>query len=363
MGDILKKIPEWIWKKIAVLVKVPRAVAGILTVLILTCLIIFCNSRYVSVPGSVVSLRLGQFERCKITFKNDLSFDNYEIGHNIAMTNFVPGFQTNTINLVQPLKPYISSTLIITNLWYLQQKVVANTFPAYDVNIFTVGSIRCDITAFSIDDEPVNLKEFIKHNLGNQKSEYVHLRYIRKDLAQIIYRWNDEVSNWILTGLAAGMWLFLILLLNMERKTFTTDKYFVKGLEKLLKMKIKVPSKPEQQQIAYDRFHDICAQWNSRFIFLQALGPALGFILTVSSLIASLDPATFSGAGTDLDAFLNGIHVALVSTFLGLLLRILALEAARVNLLLLRRAHVILSVIKSPSEEVDSNASQGGSSK
>ena len=363
MGDLLKNIPEWIWKKIAGLVKVPRAVAGILMVLILTCLIIFSNRPYVSVPGSVVFLRLGQFERCKITFKNNVSFDSYGISHDIAMTNFIPGFQTNNPILVQPLKPYTSSTLIITNLWYLQQKVVANTFPAYDVNIYTGSSIECDVTAFSIDDEPVNLKEFKKHNIGNEKAEYFRLRYIRKDIAQIIYRWNDMVSNWILTGLAAGIWLFIILLLNMECKTFTTDKYFVKGLERLLKMRVKVPSEPKQQQIAYDRFHDICTQWNNRFVFLQALGPALGFILTVSSLIASLDPATFSGAGTDLDAFLNGIHVALVSTFLGLLLRLLALEAARVNLLLLRRAHVILSVGKSPSKEVDSNASQRGSSK
>jgi hypothetical protein len=247
MGDLLKKMPEWIWKNIAGLVRVPRAVAGILMVLILTCLIIFSNRPYVSVPGSVVFLRLGQFERCKITFKNDVSFDSYGIRNDIAVTNIVPGFQTNNPILVQPLKPHTSSTLIITNLWYLQQKVAEKTFPAYDVNIYTGSSIECDIIAFSIDDEPVNLKEFKKHNIGNEKAEYLRLRYIRKDLAQIIYRWNDTVSNWILTGLAAGIWLFIVVLLNMECKTFITDKYFLKGLEKLLKMKVNIPSKPEQQ--------------------------------------------------------------------------------------------------------------------
>jgi hypothetical protein len=361
MGDFVKKIPEWIWKNIAKLVKVPRAMAGILAVLTLTCLTIFCKHSYVSIPGSEVLLRLGQFERCTITFKNEVSFESYEIRQDVIMTNMAVGFRTNRVNLSQSLKPNNASILIITNALYIQQKALANTVPEYNVDIYNVASTRCDITKFSIDGEPVNLKEFIKHNLCNAKYKYVRFRYIREDLAQIIYRWNDDVSNWLLTILVSGMCLFMILLLNMEFKSFTTDRHFVKGLESLLKMKIRHSS--EQQQIAYDRFHDICVKWNSRFIFLQALGPALGFILTVSSLIASLDPATFSGAGTDLDTFLNGIHVAMIATFIGLLLRLLALEAARVNLLLLRRAFVLLSANNVKVGDAAPKSSERGSCK
>jgi biopolymer transport protein ExbB/TolQ len=75
--------------------------------------------------------------------------------------------------------------------------------------------------------------------------------------------------------------------------------------------------------------------------FLQALGPALGFILTVSSLVQALHPASLLGS-KGLDGFLSGIHVAMISTFLGLLIRIIALEAARVNDELLIRADLRL---------------------
>jgi hypothetical protein len=45
----------------------------------------------------------------------------------------------------------------------------------------------------------------------------------------------------------------------------------------------------------------------------------------------------------NLDAFMSGIHIAMVSTFLGLLLRIIALEGARVNDALLVKAQITLS--------------------
>jgi biopolymer transport protein ExbB/TolQ len=76
-----------------------------------------------------------------------------------------------------------------------------------------------------------------------------------------------------------------------------------------------------------------------------------------------LDPATFSGAGTDLDTFLNGIHVAMIATFIGLLLRLLALEAARVNLLLLRRAFVLLSANNVKVGDAAPKSSERGSCK
>jgi len=84
----------------------------------------------------------------------------------------------------------------------------------------------------------------------------------------------------------------------------------------------------EYRQQASDKFAALWLKRDTWFQHLQLLGPALGFLLTVSSLIEALNPLR---SGNDLEGFLAGIHVALISTFLGLLLRLVALEGARVN--------------------------------
>jgi biopolymer transport protein ExbB/TolQ len=101
-------------------------------------------------------------------------------------------------------------------------------------------------------------------------------------------------------------------------------------------------SKKEGSADAFDKYAAHWAQLDKRFQFLQALGPAVGFILTVSSLVEALHPALLTA--NDLDAFLKGIHVAMIATFVGLLLRLVALEAARVNDKLLARADTLLAL-------------------
>jgi biopolymer transport protein ExbB/TolQ len=112
-------------------------------------------------------------------------------------------------------------------------------------------------------------------------------------------------------------------------------KYLVKSLG------IKSLSDKEQRETAFDEF---VAHWSvrdKRFKFYQAIGPAVGFMLTVTSLIQALHPA-LRVAG-DLDGFLNGIHIAMASTFVGLLLRFIALTAARFNDGILTRADKVLN--------------------
>jgi biopolymer transport protein ExbB/TolQ len=90
--------------------------------------------------------------------------------------------------------------------------------------------------------------------------------------------------------------------------------------------------------------------WYSRdrtFLFMQALGPAVGFILTVSSLVGALHPALRSS--NNLDGFLTGIHVAMISTFIGLLLRIIALWGERFNNELYERALLRLPAESEPN--------------
>jgi biopolymer transport protein ExbB/TolQ len=119
----------------------------------------------------------------------------------------------------------------------------------------------------------------------------------------------------------------------------------------------------KQCQAAQDEYLAYWWKWDVRFRYLQAIGPALGFIMTVTSLVQALYPQVTTAH--NLDEFFRGIHVALISTFLGLLLRVIALEGARVNDILLRRADLILSELitfahsyHNPSAPVEGDSSQ-----
>ena len=83
---------------------------------------------------------------------------------------------------------------------------------------------------------------------------------------------------------------------------------------------------------ASDRCAELWSRRDTKYKYLQALGPAVGFIMTVASLIYSL-----SSPKVDIQLLIGGMHVAMVSTFLGLFLRIVALEGERVSVKLLAR--------------------------
>lgn len=59
-----------------------------------------------------------------------------------------------------------------------------------------------------------------------------------------------------------------------------------------------------------------------RLSFARVIGPALGFMLTVSSLVAGLHPSMHSTHDTFY--FISSLQIALVATFMGLAMRVLA---------------------------------------
>lgn len=66
-----------------------------------------------------------------------------------------------------------------------------------------------------------------------------------------------------------------------------------------------------------------------RFVFARVVGPAIGFLLTISSLIAGLHPMEQSAQNTF--GFVSSLQIALVGTFVGLVVRVLAECAIRVH--------------------------------
>ena len=67
----------------------------------------------------------------------------------------------------------------------------------------------------------------------------------------------------------------------------------------------------------------------ARLEFVRVLGPAVGFMLTVSSLVSGLHPSVQSTQ--DSFAFVSSLQLALVATFVGLLTRVIAEFAIRVQ--------------------------------
>jgi len=165
--------------------------------------------------------------------------------------------------------------------------------------------------------------------------ELVRVRHIRSDLATVLFLLNDPVSNVIMSCM---FFTVLLLVFHVLGPLLAAYVYSEKRFDAYLNKSSGQADKSRWQDDPdfCDKLTGHWALWNGRYHYWQALGPAVGFILTVSGLVQSLHPVI--RATNDLDSFMEGIHIAMISTFLGLLVRILALEAERVNNLLLVRA-------------------------
>lgn len=78
----------------------------------------------------------------------------------------------------------------------------------------------------------------------------------------------------------------------------------------------------------------LLVNWRRLFEYLEVTGPALGFLLTVGSLLLAFDPAIFSERDTG--RFTQAMSMALTATFAGLLMRILAFSCDRLTEFYLR---------------------------
>jgi hypothetical protein len=213
-----------------------------------------------------------------------------------------------------------------------------------------------------VDGKRLKLKEVFRDNVKSVRAEMVRARYIRTGVADWVYKLNDQGSNWVLTCMFCGMVLLVgkVGLMEFDAHVINEGAFRRRLVAAVKRVNIDLERSPEA---ALDFFAARWAEWESRFRYLQALGPAVGFILTVSSLIQALHPAV--QAANDLEEFLRGVHVAMVSTFLGLALRLLAIEGARVNDAILARAELEVMAAEKPKptgEPVNENTQNAAAS-
>lgn len=337
----MERIREFIYSLVFKL-KAPLRFLPILAVILATGWYVLdpMGKPYIRVPGNYLALDLRQFRRCEITFKDPVPIKSFGISKVAEDTD---ASQKGAVAIKRTQVEQRIKILVIENPYYQPTQLVNNLKTLYHVRVYIGPSLHSDIEAVSLDGNSVDLKLFSKGQL-KVPAEFVRFKRLREDLADILFRLNDPVSNWILTLMFFGIIALTIKLFGMEvRAYFYSDPRFDEYLAKTFD--VDNLAKKGTSEDAFDLYAAYWASLDKRFQFLQALGPAVGFILTVSSLVQALNPAL--RATNDIDSFLKGIHVAMIATFLGLLTRLVALEAARINDKLLSRADVRLAAIAS----------------
>jgi hypothetical protein len=319
-------------------IKAWKSAISVLAILIAASLYIlaFTGTGHLSAFGSQLNFVLPSFQHCDLTFEDSVQINSYGVAK--LGTSGEKG-TTSSTTVDQRI-----TTLRITNPYQANDTGTPISGSQYQITIEAAPSEHFDVEAVMLDEHPLNLKNFSKNYLKSN-GRYTRFRYIREELGLIVFLLNDPVSNWLLTILFFTTLFQLTRVLKLEIRHYGyTDQRMNKFLSNLLKLEL--PASRNVHENAYDKYAAYWDRWDRQFRFFQAIGPAIGFILTVSSLIAALYSP--GGAANDLADFLNAIHVAMISTFLGLGLRIVAVEGSRINDELFIRVELLLSHNKKP---------------
>lgn len=175
-------------------------------------------------------------------------------------------------------------------------------------------------------------------------SEAQLMRYRRPQdvISDGILQANDVVGSMVLAGMIViSCWLLWLTSAGFVQAYISREKTLSSFLRRDRDAAMQRGLSVTDVEIVRNRFHLA----ERRFIFWRVVGPALGFILTISSLVEGLHP---SRQGSQ-DSFLlvSTLQLALVATFLGLWIRILAELAIRFHRTAAERRLVYLSASKS----------------
>jgi hypothetical protein len=160
---------------------------------------------------------------------------------------------------------------------------------------------------------------------------YMTVRFIREDIAVLVVNLNDSIANYVMT------FMVVILIFSVGQAlslgwplSFTSNKVF----EKFIHRKCGTAGLVTVESLEKFALEHLALEPGLKF--QQALGPAVGLALTVSSLIAALQPHTKNSS--NVSAFMDSLHVAMISTLLGLGIRIGATFSRRFIQKLIARA-------------------------
>lgn len=198
----------------------------------------------------------------------------------------------------------------------------ANALLGLALDFNRVPFVDIDAVSISYPTKKPNgscLKEELKgtdllSRLDDKRARVMRFNLIQDKLSDIIFGANEVLGNVLLAALALmALWMIVALVGGLRGVFLVADEELLKSFKSKARAK-----------------EDIVAAWSRMYrslVFGRVLGPALGFLLTVSSLVAGLHPSATSMKDTF--QFVSSLQLALVATFMGLLVRIIAEFALR----------------------------------
>lgn len=185
-----------------------------------------------------------------------------------------------------------------------------------------------DIQKLQIHQSPQDLGDCSAHQFSgsrllniivNPSKHLMRYRLLQEDVGDVLYTFNGSFSNVVLgLMIVAFFWQIYVVSIGAYRAYLSGDEVLVRDARQ--RCTIAPPALSKGGSVATIRAD--FAYMNRRLSFAKTLGPAVGFLLTVSSLSAALH--TSAAATQDTFRFLSGIQIAIVATFVGLAIRIVA---------------------------------------
>jgi hypothetical protein len=274
-----------------------------------------------------------EFESFTLTFDDDVYISKYSM----HFFSSIQGKQViRTINqkdVEQKLKE-----LKVINL--LSQTIFLDEQKSDSLRIKVLHNMNTPVLIVSvkIDNQKVDIKNFYNNILYSKNKTLIKYQYIREDISRFLLKFNDPISNIILT-------ILFIYLFPLLYELFIKSWYClsIKKFESKLQKKYTLTSK-KHIEIAEISIAEKYYDNDNWFRFLQIFGPAIGFALTISSLIVGLNPSIQTTQ--NISMFFETIQIAMVSTFLGLSIRIVALLLQKCNNKLLIQADEFFFTVK-----------------
>lgn len=189
-----------------------------------------------------------------------------------------------------------------------------------------------DILKAELDGRDVELSRLQGEFLKDSPAELLKQRYVQDWLESLLTAWNRDIGNYFVTAMSVlALWMMFGLVMRLPLYLGTKAAYR-KLLTSLIESAEKVPETAAQPVDAARRHYvEFYANTMANQRFWRALGPALGFLFTVTSLVAGIRPIPGGAATAQMGTLFSSLQLALISTVAGLVMRLAAMARLRLE--------------------------------
>jgi hypothetical protein len=173
--------------------------------------------------------------------------------------------------------------------------------------------------------------------IRSPSAKLMRLKLMQEELSDLVLAFNNSAANVCLGFMVvAFLWFAYLLMAGTKRLYFSPDSALLTDFRRFVDQAPSDLKKQGEEALLNVQFQ----LQNRNFAFAKTMGPAFGFLLTVSSLSAALHPSL--QATQDTFRFVSGIQIAVIATFVGLAIRIVAQFGQRVHRDLAERLLLLL---------------------